>query len=124
VTQIVISKPILTKVAFLGGGMAMADAAVASGLTHVVGENLVQLKQYLPPLLTVLVVCIATLMLTELTSSVAVANFILPVLAEMVGDAFYSFFTFLSLTFWCCKEQVLRWTHICRPLVNQYQRPN
>jgi len=66
-----------------GGGFAMAAASNESGLSSYVGKELVYL-QVLPPSLILITVATATTFLTEVSSNTAVANIILPVLAQMV----------------------------------------
>jgi sodium-dependent dicarboxylate transporter 2/3/5 len=67
----------------LGGGFAMAAASNESGLSTYLGKELVYL-QVLPPFLILIIVATATTFLTEVSSNTAVANIILPVLAQMV----------------------------------------
>ncbi|EDS43693.1 I'm not dead yet [Culex quinquefasciatus] len=66
----------------LGGGFALAEAGHVSGMSALLGQSLSGL-QSLPPLVLLLVVCLAAQLLTEFTSNVAICNIILPVLAEM-----------------------------------------
>jgi sodium-dependent dicarboxylate transporter 2/3/5 len=61
----------------------MAAASNESGLSTYLGKELVYL-QVLPPFLILIVVATATTFLTEVSSNTAVANIILPVLAQMV----------------------------------------
>ena len=65
-----------------GGGFALADASKISGLSDWVGEQLTILE-VLPNYAVVLVVCLMTGFITEVTSNVATANILLPVLAEL-----------------------------------------
>jgi len=65
-----------------GGGFALADGSKESGLSDWVGEQLAVLDS-MPQGLFVLVICIMTGAVTEVTSNVATANILLPVLAEL-----------------------------------------
>lgn len=66
----------------LGGGFALAEGGKVSGMSAMLGNSLAGLKT-LPPLAILFCVCLACQVLTEFTSNVAIANIILPVLAEM-----------------------------------------
>lgn len=66
----------------LGGGFALAEGGRVSGMSALLGNALAGLKE-LPTLLLLFVVCLAAQIFTEFTSNVAVANIMLPVLAEM-----------------------------------------
>ncbi|CAH2052718.1 unnamed protein product, partial [Iphiclides podalirius] len=66
----------------LGGGFALAEGSKATGLSSMAGSSLSSLNG-LPPPLVLLVVVLATQFITEFTSNVAIANLILPVLANM-----------------------------------------
>uniref|UniRef100_A0A1L8DEL7 Putative na+/dicarboxylate na+/tricarboxylate and phosphate transporter n=2 Tax=Nyssomyia neivai TaxID=330878 RepID=A0A1L8DEL7_9DIPT len=66
----------------LGGGFALAEGGRVSGMSALLGNSLSGLKT-LPPLLLLFVVCLTASCLTEFTSNVAIANIMLPVLAEM-----------------------------------------
>ncbi len=66
----------------LGGGFALAEGGRASGMSKMVGEALGAFK-VLPPLVIMLFVCIVAQILTEFTSSVAICNIVVPVVAEM-----------------------------------------
>lgn len=66
----------------LGGGFALAEGSKATGLSSMIGGSLVSLHG-LPPALVLLVVVLVTQFITEFTSNVAIANLILPVLANM-----------------------------------------
>ncbi|KAF4516896.1 hypothetical protein B566_EDAN011241 [Ephemera danica] len=66
----------------LGGGFAMAEGSKVSGLSEWLGEQLVGLK-VLPTWLVVLIICVMTTFATEVSSNTAVANILLPVLAQM-----------------------------------------
>ncbi|XP_041972593.1 protein I'm not dead yet [Aricia agestis] len=66
----------------LGGGFALAEGSKATGLSKMIGESLMGL-QGLPHPVVLLVVVLVTQFITEFTSNVAIANLILPVLANM-----------------------------------------
>uniref|UniRef100_A0A336KDB7 CSON008563 protein n=1 Tax=Culicoides sonorensis TaxID=179676 RepID=A0A336KDB7_CULSO len=66
----------------LGGGFALAEGGRVSGMSSLVGASLAPLSK-LPSFILLLVVCITGQTLTEFTSNVAIANILLPVLAEM-----------------------------------------
>lgn len=68
----------------LGGGFALAEGGRVSGMSYILGNSLTSLKT-LPPLVLLFVVCLTAQILTEFTSNVAIANILLPVLAEMVN---------------------------------------
>lgn len=61
----------------LGGGFALAEGGKRSGMSSMLGNSLVGLKD-LPPLLLLFIVCFAAQTLTEFTSNVAIANIMLP----------------------------------------------
>lgn len=63
-----------------GGGIALAGAFESSGLAAWVGGRLSLLRP-LPPLVFVVMVCLTTTFLTEVTSNTAVASIFTPVLA-------------------------------------------
>jgi sodium-dependent dicarboxylate transporter 2/3/5 len=64
----------------LGGGFAMAYGIQSSGLSTWIGGWLGGMAD-LPPLLMFIVVCMVTVILTEVASNVATANIILPLIA-------------------------------------------
>lgn len=66
----------------LGGGFALAEGGKVTGMNSLIGKSLAQFGT-LPPLLLLFCVCLTAGTLTEFTSNVAVANIMLPVLAEM-----------------------------------------
>lgn len=66
----------------LGGGFALAEGGKVSGMSKMMGQSLIGL-QGLHPLLLLFLVCLTAQTLTEFTSNVAIANVLLPVLAEM-----------------------------------------
>lgn len=63
-----------------GGGICIAGAFTASGLSALIGEGLAGLAA-LPVLLLILSICLAVTFLTELTSNTATATLLMPVLA-------------------------------------------
>ena len=65
-----------------GGGFVLADASKQSGLSHWVGNQL-RVLDVLPDYAIVLVICVMTGVVTEVTSNVATANILLPVLSEL-----------------------------------------
>lgn len=66
----------------LGGGFALAEASKASGMSTLIAEHLHGFAEL--PRFTVLVIsCVFATVLTQFSSNVAVANVLLPVLAEM-----------------------------------------
>ncbi|KAL0868019.1 hypothetical protein ABMA27_008672 [Loxostege sticticalis] len=66
----------------LGGGFALAEGSKATGLSAMIGSSLQGLNG-LPHAVVLLVVVLVTQFITEFTSNVAIANLILPVLANM-----------------------------------------
>jgi sodium-dependent dicarboxylate transporter 2/3/5 len=66
----------------LGGGFALAEGGKVSGMSKMLGESLQVFKTF-DFLVLLLLICIVCQTLTEFTSNVAIANVILPVLAEM-----------------------------------------
>lgn len=71
----------------LGGGFALAEGSKVSGMASLIGRALVGLKT-LPHTLLLFVVIIMAVILTAFSSNVAIANIIVPVLAEMVCKAY------------------------------------
>ena len=69
-------------VRLFGGGFVLADASKISGLSNWVGSQL-KVLDILPDYAIVLVICIMTGLVTEVTSNVATANILLPVLSEL-----------------------------------------
>ena len=63
-----------------GGGIAIAKAFDASGLSSVLGEHLVILRE-LPTLAMILGICLAVTFLTEGTSNTATTTLLMPLLA-------------------------------------------
>lgn len=68
----------------LGGGFAIAIGSKDTGLSKMLGEALGHLRN-INPIITLFIVCLFAEIVTELTANVAVANIIVPVLAEMVN---------------------------------------
>lgn len=66
----------------LGGGFALAEAGKVSGMSAMIGNAMGALKP-LSPILILFAVCLTCSVLTQFTSNVAVANIVLPVVAEM-----------------------------------------
>jgi sodium-dependent dicarboxylate transporter 2/3/5 len=64
-----------------GGGFALADACRATGLAEWCGQRLAGAVDGLPVWLTILAVCLLVTFLSELTSNVATANALLPMIA-------------------------------------------
>jgi solute carrier family 13 (sodium-dependent dicarboxylate transporter), member 2/3/5 len=62
-----------------GGGLGIADAFTATGLSEWIGSQMGGLSA-LPPILIVTAIVLVVVMLTEVTSNVAVAGMLLPVL--------------------------------------------
>jgi len=65
----------------LAGGMVIAEGFVASGLTNILGEQLVLLAD-LPLWLIIGFLCLMVTFLTEITSNTASANVLLPILGS------------------------------------------
>ncbi|TKB45714.1 SLC13 family permease [Thalassotalea mangrovi] len=63
------------------GGIVIAKAFVASGLSDILASGLVELAN-LPILLTLLCICLAVTYLTEITSNTATATLLMPILAS------------------------------------------
>lgn len=84
-----------------GGGFALASGFATSGLSLWIGGRLEGVG-VLPPLLMILVICLAVSMLTELTSNVATTEMILPVLAALaVVLGLHPFFLMIPATIAC-----------------------
>ena len=71
----------------LGGGFALSKASKISGLSHWMAEQLSSLDGY-PPWVIVTIICIVTAMATELTSNVATASILMPILKNLVRKRF------------------------------------
>lgn len=69
----------------LGGGFALARGGKVSGMSAMLGQSLTGLKT-LPFLLTLFLICLSAQILTEFTSNVAIANVMLPVLAQLSAE--------------------------------------
>lgn len=65
----------------IGGGMAAGEACMQSGLSALLVERMKGLE-VLPEVLTVLLLCFAASMLTEVTSNAAVSSILLPVVCR------------------------------------------
>lgn len=66
----------------LGGGFALAEGSKVSGMATLIGSALVGLKTLPHPVLLFVVILVAVF-LTAFSSNVAIANILVPVLAEM-----------------------------------------
>lgn len=66
----------------LGGGFALAEASKASGMSQLIADHLHGLAE-LPPYAVLVISSTFATLLTQFSSNVAVANVILPVLAEI-----------------------------------------
>lgn len=66
----------------LGGGFALAEGSKESGMSELIALHLKGIVQ-LPKFLVLVIACLIASTLTEFSSNVAVANVLLPVLAEM-----------------------------------------
>lgn len=85
----------------LGGGFAISAGSSQSKLSEMIGNSLIGLKS-IHPIAILAIVCIFAESVTELTSNVAVANIILPVLAEMcVALQIHPLYLMLPATI-CC----------------------
>jgi di/tricarboxylate transporter len=74
----------------LGSGFAIADASVYSGLSAWIGERL-EVLDGIPDPVILLMVVILTSVLTEVVSSVACANILLPVIVSVVRKLIYTY---------------------------------
>ena len=74
-------------VLLLGGGFALAKATGVSGLSKWMGSQL-EVLDYLDHRILVLIICIGTAAATEVTSNVATASILMPVLANLVNLLF------------------------------------
>lgn len=66
----------------LGGGFALAEGSKESGMSELIAYHLKGIVQ-LPKFVVLVIACLIASVLTEFSSNVAVANVLLPVLAEM-----------------------------------------
>ncbi|XP_050305351.1 protein I'm not dead yet-like isoform X2 [Anthonomus grandis grandis] len=66
----------------LGGGFALAEASKASGMSQLIADHLHGFAM-LPRFWVMVISCLFATVLTQFSSNVAVANVVLPVLAEM-----------------------------------------
>lgn len=69
----------------LGGGFALARGGKVSGMSAMLGQSLNGLKA-LPFLVVLFLICLSAQVLTEFTSNVAIANVMLPVLAQLSAE--------------------------------------
>lgn len=67
----------------LGGGFALAEGSKESGMASLIGNALIGLK-VLPHAVLLFVIIIVAVFLTAFSSNVAIANIMVPVVAEMV----------------------------------------
>lgn len=65
-----------------GGGFALAEGFISSGLSKILGNQLSVLSNF-PIFLLVMTICLVITFLTELTSNTATAQIILPILAAL-----------------------------------------
>ena len=65
-----------------GGGFVLAEASKQSGLSCWVGSQLKVLGAF-PDYAIVIIICLMTGLITEVTSNVATANILLPVLSDL-----------------------------------------
>ncbi|MBT8493943.1 MAG: anion permease, partial [Deltaproteobacteria bacterium] len=63
-----------------GGGIALAEAFRASGLSSFLGDQLATAAE-LPAILTIGAICLSVTFLTEVTSNTATTNLLMPILA-------------------------------------------
>lgn len=85
----------------LGGGFAISAGSTTSNLSSILGNALIAL-QSINPHAILFIVCLFAETVTELTSNVAVANIILPVLAEMcIAMRIHPLYLMLPATL-CC----------------------
>ena len=73
-------------VLLFGGGFALAEGVIGSGLSQWCGDNMLGLA-LLPPLLIVVVIYVVTTALGELASNTAIAQILLPVAAGLAISA-------------------------------------
>lgn len=66
----------------LGGGFALAEASKVSGMSQLIADHLHGFAE-LPRFWVMVISCLFATLLTQFSSNVAVANVVLPVLAEM-----------------------------------------
>ena len=69
-------------VLLLGGGFALSKASKVSGLSRWMGLQL-QVLQGLSPWLIITIICVGTALATELTSNVATASILMPILKNV-----------------------------------------
>lgn len=69
----------------LGGGLAISQGFLASGLSAFMGDNLQDFLPKLPLLLMAIAVCIVVNILTEFISNTALTSLVMPILAIAAG---------------------------------------
>jgi len=72
-------------VLLFGGGFALAEGFVQSGLSKLIGHEFLMLKN-IPPLALVAVICIIVVFSSELTSNTAQTTIMLPLLASLAKE--------------------------------------
>lgn len=72
-------------VLLFGGGFALAEGFVQSGLSKLIGQKFIMLKS-VPPLALVGIICTIVVFSSELTSNTAQTTIILPVLASLAAE--------------------------------------
>jgi solute carrier family 13 (sodium-dependent dicarboxylate transporter), member 2/3/5 len=65
-----------------GGGFALADGFISSGLSRLIGEKLTMFSG-IPTVLLIAIICFAVTALSEIASNTATAQIILPILASI-----------------------------------------
>lgn len=94
----------------LGGGFAIATGSTDSGLSTMLGEALGRLRN-INVIATLIIICLFAETVTELTANVAVANIILPVLAEMVNRLYYCIVKLFAIIYDKKKKQKIRFAY-------------
>lgn len=84
----------------LGGGFALAEASKVSGMSELIADHLHGFAM-LPRFWVMVISCLFATLLTQFSSNVAVANVVLPVLAEMSLVSFF-FSNKTAVTFLIC----------------------
>lgn len=72
-------------VLLFGGGFALAEGFVQSGLSKLIGQEFLMLKN-IPPMALVAIICTIVVFSSELTSNTAQTTVILPVLASLATE--------------------------------------
>jgi len=84
-----------------GGGFALADGFVKSGLSELIGNQFSGLKDF-PLIFVIASICLIITFLTELTSNTATAQIVLPVLASLALELNINpFLLMIPATFSC-----------------------